>query len=625
MNDSKKIPESIETAFENIMQHILGDKYIDIFALSGDNSSDDCDSIDQQVAGIKVMTFYLLAEHKQSEKLSELIGSAINSYINSPDITISSDELNKNIDINLDRVYSDFNKIYKILCNKINYSDKFELTESIKGKLDIANKKDNIVFILNMLDQIIDDKNKELFLAYIPSIIYAFHENYIKGINSCIKKLRNRKANENEISKIKSLLTMTPKKISAYSTCERERNHQNSINSFLFVSLYNAIVTNYNKNFIIDFLWFERNIGFYQYYLTEEEYSKVINFIAGVKSTNTIHKIDISIPTALYLIFKDKAFDEDLWKTFDLVLDANNVLDNEEIYNFMNGIFTNASNDFDIDHNSAIGYFSKDSFSEPCSLKHRFAIYSVQALYYRDLLCKENFIKNNMCFYDFHCDEISDDDFKLEDVTFNPWYTSDFTVEKDFSTIYADKKYYIVSPALIKNNHIKSELFLNNSIISTRKIKKIWLKDNPIDNKAAILKFENVKFKNLSVEYKPIDYNAVSNCFTSKSIVEKFSKINKTDTNKIYVFLGLHYFTNIEDYPQGRRNIIALYVNGLMGYQNFFPIRSTFDYSEMPIIISRYLRTLRIYGSSADFYCSTSCGGSCNANASSEAEQKRKE
>lgn len=617
MNDFKKISQNIENAFDNIMQYIIKDKCIDVFALSNDNSSDNHDSINQQVTSIKIMTFYLLAENKQSEKLVGLISSAINSYINSS-ITVSSSELNKNIDIDLDKVYSDFNKVYKIFRKKHSDSYKLEMAKLIKEKFSMDNnKKEHIIFILNMLYQFTANESRELFLTYIPSIIYTFYSNYNKGINTCIKKLKVRTAKKDQISTVMDLLTTVSVDIQKYSTRDYVRRHKNTIKSFLFISLYNAIITNYNKNFIVDFLWFEQNVGFYQYYLTGEEYSKVINYISEF-SASTTPKIDISIPTALYLRFKDNTFDEKLWEAFNLILTANNALNNEEIYNFMNEIFTNAVYDFDLDYDSVMGYFSKESISELCPLQRRFMTYSVQALYYHDLLYKENFIKNNMNFYAFHCDEISDDDFKLEDVTFNMWYTSDFTVEDEFSIINLDKKYYIVSPVLNKNDHIESELLLNDSIISTRKIKKIWLRDELIDTKAiAILKLENVKFKNLSVKNKPIDYNATRNWFTSKDIVEAFDKINHTDTHKIYVFLGLHYFTNIEDYPQGRKNVVALYTNGLMGYQNFLPIRGTLDYTEIPITIDRYLKTLRIYGLSTASSCSTSCNGSgviCTSN-----------
>lgn len=617
MNDSEKASPNIETAFDDIIQYIMRDKYFDILTLSGDNSSYDCDSILQHVTSIKVMTFYLLAEYKQSEKLVGLIGSAINSYIDSPDITISSSELNENIDINLDSVYSDFNKVYKMFCN--------EASKSVKEKLDINNennKKCDIIFFLNMLYQFMDDENKELFLTYIPSIIYAFHANYAKKINGYIERFKDKKAKENEISEIIKLLTTIHKDITMYSTREGERKQQISINSFLFVSLYNAIITNYRKNFIVNFLWFERNVGFYQYYLTNAEYSKAVNHISSFESTDSIPKIDISIPTALYLNLKNRIINDnkDLWEILDLIIVNKNV-GNDDIYNILTEIFTkspDASAAFCVDYNSVIGCFNKDTNRETYSLKDRFTTYSVQVLYYYELLTKENFIKNNKYFYSFHCDEISDDDFTLEDVTFNLWYTSDGLSDMFFNIINADDKYYIVYPVLNKAYPIEPELWLNDSIIWVKRAKKICLKGNLIGRKTTtLLKLEKVKFNNLNVEHYEANYDKIIDCFTSKDIVKFFNKINKTDANKIYVFLGLHYFTNIEDYPQGRRNIIALYVNGLMGYQNFFPIRGTLDYNEMPIIISRYLRTLRIYGSSTASGCSTSCSGSgviCTSN-----------
>lgn len=646
MENTNEIPVTIETAFDNITKHISGE-YIDVFALIGDNHYDDYDKIHQQISHIKIMTFYLLAEHKQSEKLTELIGSAINSYINSSASKISSDKPNEEIGIDLDGIYLDFKKIYDTFCDKINNSDKLELVKSIKEKFKIKyndkkndNDKDNdndndndngndndknkdnnniknqIIFILNMLYKFTANENRKLFLTYIPSIIYTFHANYTKEINNCIKSLKKRTAKKDQISKAISSLTILPSDISKYSTRDYFRIHTNTIKSFLFVSLYNAIITNYRKNFIVNFLWFERNVGFYQYYLTEAEYSKVINYISEIKPTNALHKIDISIPTALYLRFKNSTFDENLWKTFDLVLTVNNASCNEEIYNFMSEIFINTSDDFDIDYNSVIGYFSKETICKVCPLQHRFMTYSVQALYYRDLLCKENFIKNNMYFYSFHCDKISDDNFKLEDVTFDLWYTSDDFADMFSNIINADDKYYIVSSMLKKDCPMEGHLILNDSIISVKKAKKIWLNGNLIDKTtSALLKLENVNFYNLTIQ--KIDDDKIIDFFTSKDIVESFNKLYNTEKDKIHMFLGLHYFTNIEDYPQGKKNIIALYVNGLMGYQNFFPIRGISDYSKMQIIINKYFSTLRISGSSTTFGCSASCGNSsvsCKSN-----------
>lgn len=107
---------TLETAFDNITKHISGE-YIDVFALIDDNHHDDYDRIYQQISQIKVMTFYLIAEHKQSEKLSNLISSAISNYIES-DIIVSSSQLNKNIEINLENVYSNFDNIFTKFCEK---------------------------------------------------------------------------------------------------------------------------------------------------------------------------------------------------------------------------------------------------------------------------------------------------------------------------------------------------------------------------------------------------------------------------------------------------------------------------------------------------------------------------
>ncbi len=295
MDGSEKIPRPIKTAFDEITEYFIKNKYVNVCALSTDNDSNDYESNYQQISYIKVMTFYLLAEYKQSKKLAGLIHSAIDAYIESTDSTISTSKLNKNVDINLDSIYADFNKVFSAFSTSLH--------TSIKTKLDINidNKKEYVIFFLNMLYQYIGDDNRELFLTYIPSIIFTFHMNYKKEISSCIKKLIKKKVSQNEILEIKNFLTTIRKCIPKYQIRDYEKKIQKSVNSFLFTSLYNAIITNYKKNFVVDFLWFERNIGFYQYYLTAAEYSKVINYISYFEPTDSISKMDISIPTALYL------------------------------------------------------------------------------------------------------------------------------------------------------------------------------------------------------------------------------------------------------------------------------------------------------------------------------------
>lgn len=614
MDNSKIISQNLEEAFDKIIQHIMNGKGIDFFSLIDSNCGNDYNIIYKHISCIKVMTFYLAAEHKQAKKLTDLIELAINNYVNSSDDknTISSNELNKNIDINLNNVYRDFDKVYGIF--------KADLSDSIRIKLDLKDNE-SIIFLLNMLSKHIDNNGKQLFLTYIPAIIYAFYTNYKKGIKVCIQKLMNKKMKENDIHIIVSLLTKIPNKVSKYQMRDYERKEPISLNSFLFVSLYNAIITNYKKNFIVDFLWFERNVGFYQYYLTESEYSQIINYISHFEPTDLNPRMDISIPTALYLNVKDNLNidDETLWETFDLIISDNTPT--YETSSILKEIFTGTKNNSEISsvkYEDVIKYFKSYPHKNPDLLKNRFMIHNIQSLYYHELLTKENFIKRNNSLYSFYCDEISDNDFKLKDVRFDLWYTSDDIADMYFNIIKADDKYYIVSPVLNNACSIEpEELWLNDSIILVKRAKSIWLKGNLIGKKATtLLKLEKAKFNNLSIEYQNADYDVID-CFTSKKIVESFSKINETDINKIYVFFGLHYFTNIEDYPQGRRNIIALYVNGLMGYQNFFPIRGTFDYNEMPIIINRYLRNLRIYGSSTASGCSTSCSGSsaiCTSN-----------
>ena len=132
-----------------------------------------------------------------------------------------------------------------------------ELPKSVKEKLNINtnNKKAYIIFILNMLYQFTASESRELFLTYIPSIIYAFHANYKKRINVLIKKLINKKAKKEEISEVMKFLTVIPNMFPKYSTRDNVKKYQNVIESFLFVSLYNAIITNYRKNCIIKNLY----------------------------------------------------------------------------------------------------------------------------------------------------------------------------------------------------------------------------------------------------------------------------------------------------------------------------------------------------------------------------------
>ena len=621
----KKIP-TIETAFDDIVEYIKKDKHIVMSALLNDNGINDNISNSQQVSCMKNLTFYLIAEHKQSEKLADIINMAINNYLNSPNITISKKELNENININLDKIYYDFNIVFlkiKDVTLGFNKEDEDDENEQVFSKslinnldIDADSKKGHMIFILNMLYQFVENENRELFLTYIPPIMYLIHANYSKGIMGKIPKMIKRNINKEEIKDIVDFLTKFSANIPKSSTRDTVRKIQYPIKSFIFVSLYTAILTNYRKNFIANFLWFERNVGYYQYYFTEKEYSKIINYISKATPEKENFKMDISIPTALYLNFKNTIPDDNksLWEILGLIINEKSIAD-DDIYHIMTEIFEENSNnsmDYAIDYSSIIGYFKSDSLRETYSLKNRFMIHSIQALYYRELLCKENLIKNEFCLYNFHCDEISDNDFKLKDVTFDLWYTSDDTIDIDFKVI-NDDKYYIVNPAPSINCPAKN-LCLDDSII--------WIKEAKFGQtrnlferkniKNAPLKLDNVNFKNLTItsEYTAPDKNI--DLFTSKDIVDSFNKIYGTEPNKIYAFLGLHYFTNIEDYPQGRKNIMVLYVNNLMGYQNFFPIRGTSDYHKMGENIDRYIKNLQISGSTADFSCSKSCGSTCD-------------
>ncbi len=492
MDGSEKIPRPIKTAFDEITEYFIKNKYVNVCALSTDNDSNDYESNYQQISYIKVMTFYLLAEYKQSKKLAGLIHSAIDAYIESTDSTISTSKLNKNVDINLDSIYADFNKVFSAFSTSLH--------TSIKTKLDINidNKKEYVIFFLNMLYQYIGDDNRELFLTYIPSIIYTFYANYKKEISSCIKKLIKKKASQNEILEIKNFLTTIRKCIPKYQIRDYEKKIQNSVISFLFTSLYNAIITNYKKNFVVDFLWFERNIGFYQYYLTAVEYSKVINYISYFEPTDSISKMDISIPTALYLYFKDNILDDHpkdtnndtsndtpndnkpLWKILDRII--NNKFPDDDIINILNEIFLkkNITENLYLDYNNIIAYFKLYLESDISPFKNRFMIHTVQFIYYNELLNKKGFVKQDKYGCSFHCDEITDNIFKLKDVDFNLWLTSDDLADMDLNIINIDNKYYTVSPILTSNSPCSVILSLDDSIIFVTKAKGIWLNGNLI-------------------------------------------------------------------------------------------------------------------------------------------------
>lgn len=462
--------------------------------------------------------------------------------------------------------------------------------------MSIDDKKSYIIFIINMLYQYINDNDKELFLTYIPSIIFAFHANYTKSIGKNIQNLINGKKTEDIISVLKKTLIEIPKFIPKYEMHDYSRKESVYVDTFLFVSLYNAIITDYSKNFVVNFLWFERNIGFYQYYFTGDEYSKIINQISCPMNTDLSVKIDISIPTALYLNFKDSISDdsENLWQNLDVILYNNS--SGDEIKDMLEEIFVDIGTIQNriLEYSDVINYFNSNSKDDFNPFINRFMIYAIQTLYYYELLTKDGFIKNNKYFYTLHCDKISDDYFELEDVNFNLWYTSDCFDSELLNIINIMDNYYAVSPMPNKDFSNKPDFKLNDSIIYITNADSIKVKGNQIGRRMAmLLSLKNVNFYKLNVSNLKENYDEIINNFTSKDIVETFGKANRVKSQKIYAFLGLNYFTNIEDFPKGRENIIALYINGLMEYQNYFPIRGKCDKDALIKDLKKYIKDLR--------------------------------
>lgn len=621
MTDFEKIPNDIKYAMDKICE-ITYEKRLDFVELVDHFNSFEWEVISQQITYIKVMTFYILAEYKQSEKIINLVNLAIERYFNSLNIDISSNELNPQIVIDLDLVFSEYNKIFQIFI-----SDYQEKKQNMTKFSVSDNKKRDMIFLLNVLYECIDDKNKELFLTYIPSFILTFHVNYSKTISKCVNSLKKGSIKDEELYKIKQSLTIVPNLIPQYNSRDFERKKYIFINSFLMVSFYNAIITNYRKNFIVDFLWFERNVGFYQYYLAEYEYSKAVNYISYFEPSEYNPKMDISIPTAFFSVFKGAIPEgnKKLWDILDLVIKDN--FPNEMIKLFRESLSNDkfATLNSEVTYNDAIAYFDICPNRKVDPFRNRLMTHIIQSLYYHELLNQEHMVKTNKYSYLFNCSSITDLDnnFRLENVKFNLWYTSDDLINNLFRIVNFTDKYYIVS-SVLNNGYVtegiidKSKFDLKDSIISTTEIEKIYLNDNIIDkNDNVILLLKNVRFNNLRLTLLGETSNVIDNLFNSKELVNAFCKIHNTNTNKdnekIYVFLGLNYFMNIDDYSKSRENIISLYVNGLMEYQNFFPVRTSKDLDNMIEKIKRhYLVKLRpcngmiINGKNLSFtkYCS---------------------
>lgn len=243
----------------------------------------DCgDNNEDRLLSMQKLSFCVLSEFIQFKQLEKVIDKALEKF--------NFENQLSNLDDKTNMILENIVQKYTELMERLTLS---QIVVS-KKNMEVSLLKSDVSFILSVILNNCGVENERLVLAYLPILIFTFSVNHNQLLSNNLKKFHDGDKTQNKT--IKSALTnikLNPK--TKVDTSKLSDNVNKSNKLYMYTCFFIQILCEYKSNFVLSFLWFERNLGFFQYYLKANEYLEIINYIAEYKLTGS----DVSVSVTL--------------------------------------------------------------------------------------------------------------------------------------------------------------------------------------------------------------------------------------------------------------------------------------------------------------------------------------
>ena len=584
------------------------------------------------------LAYFIMSEHVHEYFLKDAIKNAIIAYMQNegPEIDISkyvdtsvindtltqiSDKERLNIKLmsstDRENILKDIESLIKVL---MQYQNDFEnyrvkLSKHLSNDNYQKSSKPRLTF------EVIYGG---VICTYLQAIIFSFITNYNTTVKSNLCKIKDKKKITNKgIDKLTESLTMPTVSISVSQKQLKDAQgvYTKAINALVYASIYNSTLRSCtNLNFKMAFIWFERHVGTYQYYLKSDEYAKIINHMCQHKSDMDVN-VDISLSMLMCMKFikefgylqyqkcitipnfkcaknhtfkcsnnhklkcaknhkfkciEDLKFKHMKHSMFKCVAAYEDITDFESILNDEGCIST---------VNEWLGVYRDDN---DCFISQKEMVYEVIKLiadpkykhvltvltnfmFYNDILYRTTLNKRHRN-YIFKCESIVSDVYTINNAEFDLWIVKpDEVYPEELLKVYYNEEFSQLCPGISYN--VKDVVLSETMPLCIIKLTKadqvrIYSVKAP---KRGMLCLTNAKFNKLTVHVPESSIYSKSHSQYNHSLWEEpFKQINGMHEGSMQVTFGLNYYLNddIQKSPIVIQNVTALYVNGYINYNN---------------------------------------------------------
>ncbi|MGN0608947.1 MAG: alpha/beta hydrolase [Oscillospiraceae bacterium] len=465
-------------------------------------------------------------------------------------------------------------------------------TKGISGpKLESTLKEViSVIGKYNDYNSISDESNNyyaAILKVYLPEIVFSLITNYTEKLGKQIEKITKSVNNKREVDTVIKKLCHPSVNISIYGDDVREisKTVDFGVKAFKYTMIHNAILrSSKDINFALSFIWYERNVGTYQFYLTRNEYAEVVSKISGFEPNDSFKKMSIEKSVVLYKILKENCnsdFNALVRYTADCLRFSKDSSEYDDIFEepysptqlgkaieeYIEAISQYPlKDDLKNEMHQLLDGISNDELSQ------RISTTLINFIFYNDIWNRENFVVPKSQ-YIFKCESIKSTLWDMSNVSYSLWIVDmnadcpdglkKISYSSSLDMLYPLKALYVGES--IRIEYIKVPeciLVIEKSCKISNESPKILLNMKKAPCKKGIFHLKQAEFRGITIERTSSD--ELDLLYRHDTWVELFNRVNNIE-NTDKIFFGIHYYLNDIGYGKivSEKNISANAINSI--------------------------------------------------------------
>ncbi len=525
--------------------------------------------------------YLITSEYIHEQILPEAIKQAFVYNVNQPAEKNDCDDLKKFI--NMDTIMQCVDQISKEETtngSKVRYEDKQDLSLIfLTGGITKSKLESSLENIISIMGRYIDNNIKSdeyinyyaaILKVYLPEIVFSLMTNYTEKLGKQIEKISKSVNNKREFDTVIKRLCHPAVNISIYGDDVRElsKTVDYGVKAFKYTMLHNAILRSCKYiNFALSFIWYERNVGTYQFYLTRNEYTEVVTKISEFETNDSFNRIIIEKSVVLYKILKDNCnsnFNELVGYTADCLCSSEDSTEYGNIYKesyspvqlekaieeYIEAINQcSLKDDLKNEMHQILDGISDDELSQ------RISTTLINFIFYNDIWNRENFVVPKSQ-YIFKCESIKSTLWNMSNISYSLWIVDmnaecpyvlkKISYSSSLDMLYPQKGFHVGESIRIESVKVpECILIIEKSCKISNESPKILLNMKKAPCKKGIFHLKQAEFQGITIERTSSD--ELDPLYRHDTWVELYNRINNaTNTDKIS--FGINYYLTNSEY-----------------------------------------------------------------------------